>query len=50
MTTVITVIRTDSGNFNLFGTHDGGFSLQGNLTEAELRELIKAAKEALKAA
>lgn len=45
---MIAVIRTDSGNFNLFGTRDGGFYLQGNLTEAELKELVKAAQKELK--
>ena len=36
---MITVIRTDSGTYNLFGTRDDSFVLQGNLTEKELREL-----------
>lgn len=44
---MITVIPTDSGRFNLFGTEDGGFSLQGNLTREDLQELIEQAKKAL---
>jgi hypothetical protein len=45
---MIAVIKTDSGTFNVFGTDDNVFILQGNLTEAQLKELIKAAREALK--
>lgn len=45
---MIAVIRTDSGNYNLFGTADDAFILQGNLTEAQLKELAKAITKALK--
>lgn len=47
---MISVIPTDSGNFNLFGTRDGAFTLQGNLTEEELDELAAAIKAAKKEA
>lgn len=45
---MISVTKTDSGNFNLFGTRDGSFCLEGNLTEQELKELIKQAQKELK--
>jgi len=45
---MITVIRTDSGNYNLFGTRDGMFTLQGNITLDELKELKKEVDSAVK--
>ena len=45
---MVTVIRTDSGNYNLFGTEDGAFILQGNLTLAQLMELKKEVDSAIK--
>ena len=45
---MISVIRTDSGSYNLFGTRDNGFILQGNVTEEELDELAKAIEKAKK--
>jgi hypothetical protein len=36
---MISVIKTDHGTYNLFGTRDGAFCLEGNLTELELEEL-----------
>lgn len=47
---MIAVIRTDSGNYNVIGTADDMFVIEGNLTEKQLRELIKAAQAALKEA
>lgn len=45
---MIAVIRTDSGSYNLFGTSGDAFILEGNLTEAQLKELRKAIDKALK--
>lgn len=44
---MISVIRTVNGTFNIFGTHNDGFIIQGNLNEAQLRELIDKAQKAL---
>lgn len=45
---MISVIATESGNFNVFGTRDDeGFILQGNLTEDELLELMREAAHVL---
>lgn len=44
---MISVIKTESGRFNVIGTNDEGFCLQGNLTEEELQELREAIDEAL---
>jgi hypothetical protein len=44
---VIAVIRTDSGNFNVIGTADDMFVIQGNLTEEQLLELREKIDEAL---
>jgi hypothetical protein len=45
---MIAVIKVTDGSFNVIGTDDDMFIIQGNLTEAQLKELIKAAREALK--
>jgi hypothetical protein len=44
---MISVIKTVHKTFNVIGTDDGLFILQGNLTEDQLRELIAEAKKAL---
>lgn len=43
---MISVIRTDSGTFNLFGTRDDEFILQGNLNEDELDQLVAQIEDA----
>jgi hypothetical protein len=45
---MITVIKTDSGSYNVFITRDGMFVLQGNITKAELKGLQAELKKALK--
>lgn len=45
---MISVIKTMSGGYNVIGTADGVFVVQGHLTEAQLKELLKAGREALK--
>jgi hypothetical protein len=42
---VISVIKITDGSYNLIGTANGMFVLQGNLTEEELTELEVAIKE-----
>ena len=43
----ISVIRTDSGNYNVIGIDNNTFILQGNLTQSQLVALINAAAKAL---
>jgi len=46
---VIAVIKVEgTGTYNVIGTDEGMFVIQGNLTEPQLKELLKAGKEALK--
>jgi hypothetical protein len=45
---MIDVIKVTDGSYNLIGTDKGMFVLQGNLTEEQLKELLKKGKEALK--
>ena len=45
---MIAVIKTDSGNYNIFGTRDQMFILEGNLTKDELKDFVKQANAALK--
>ena len=45
---MIAVIKTTGGTYNIFGTADDMFILQGNLTKDQLIELEKKIKEALK--
>jgi hypothetical protein len=45
---MISVIKTTGGTFNVIGTDEGMFILQGNLTEPQLKDLIKKANKALK--
>ena len=45
---MIAVIKTDSGSYNLFGTDGDFFILEGNLTKAQLQELIVKAEKVLK--
>lgn len=40
----IAIIKTDSGRYNVVGTEDGAFILQGNLTKDQLKELVKKAQ------
>ena len=47
---MISVIKTDSGGYNVIGTAGGAFILEGHLTEEQLRELVKQATKALKEA
>jgi len=47
---MITVIRTDSGTYNIFGVEDGAFTLQGNLTLSQLKELKAEVDSAIKTA
>jgi len=44
---MIAVIPTVHGTYNIFGTDGDDFILQGNLTKAQLEELLKAGKKAL---
>lgn len=44
---MIAVIRTVHGNFNVLGTRDDGFVLQGNLNRDELKDLLEKGQEAL---
>lgn len=37
-----------NGTYNVIGIEDGMFILQGNLTEAQLKELAKEIRETLK--
>lgn len=39
---MISVMETDSGNFNVLGFRDGAIVLQGNLTTDELAALQRA--------
>lgn len=45
---MIHVILTTGGTYNVFGTENSAFILQGNLTKAQLKELAKEIREALK--
>jgi hypothetical protein len=45
---MISVIKTTSGGYNVIGTDDGVFILQGHLTEAQLRDLKREITKALK--
>jgi hypothetical protein len=45
---MLSVIKTTSGGFNVVATEDGMFTLQGHVSEAQLKELIIEAKKALK--
>jgi len=45
---VISVIKTDSGKYNVIGTNDDGFNVQGCLTKDELKELVVKGNQALK--
>lgn len=44
---MIAVIKVTNGSYNVIGTDDGMFVIQGNLTKPQLEELLKAGKEAL---
>jgi hypothetical protein len=39
---------TGNGGYNVIGTENGRFILQGNLTKAQLKELAKEIRETLK--
>lgn len=45
---MIEVIKVTDGTYNLIGTDDGMFVLQGNLTEAQLKALLNKIRKALK--
>lgn len=45
---MIEVIKVTDGSYNVIGTDNGMFVLQGNLTEAQLKELLKKVRKALK--
>lgn len=45
---MIAVIKVTDGTYNLIGTDNGLFVLQGNLTEAQLKDLLKKVRKALK--
>jgi hypothetical protein len=45
---MIAVIKTDSGNYNVFGTENDAFIISGNLTKAQLIDLVNKAAKALK--
>lgn len=45
---MISVIKVASGGYNVIGTSDGLFTIQGHLSEQQLKELIKEARAALK--
>jgi hypothetical protein len=45
---MITVIKVNDGSYNLIGTSEGMFILQGNLTADELKQLVYEAKKELK--
>jgi hypothetical protein len=45
---MIAVIKTDSGGYNVIGTDDNVFILQGHLTKAQLKELKAEIVKALK--
>jgi hypothetical protein len=44
---VISVIPVDDGSYNLIGTEDDQFVLQGNLTREQLEELREEIEKAL---
>jgi hypothetical protein len=45
---MISVIKTTSGNYNVIGTADDAFIIQGNLTKSQLQELLVAISLELK--
>jgi hypothetical protein len=45
---MISVIKVADGSFNVIGTDNGMFVIQGNLTEAQLKDLVKKAQHELK--
>lgn len=44
---MISVIKTTRGTYNIIGTNNEGFCLQGHLNLDELRELLKEVDNAL---